>query len=67
MSANERMSMVEAALASRGVRDVKFFFNVAATTDRPSSEVTDSVAYVLQHYLDGKFSKMEALGDAIGA
>ncbi|MDN7805429.1 hypothetical protein [Burkholderia gladioli] len=64
MSANERMSRVEAALANQGVRDVKFFFNVAASGE-PSSEVSNRIANVLEQYLAGNVSKMDALGDAI--
>lgn len=63
MSANERMGKVEAALKDRGVRDVKFFFNLGAA-DQASSDVGESVCRVLEAYLAGQHSKMNALGDA---
>lgn len=64
MSASERMSGLEAALAERGVRDVKFCFNLAAVAE-PSSEVSESVCRVLESYLAGRFTKIEKLGDAV--
>lgn len=66
MSANERMNKVEAALADRGVRDVKFFFDLA-TSAQPASEVSESVCRVMDAYLSGNFSKMSDLNDAIAA
>lgn len=66
MTANERMSKVEAALADRGVRDVKFFFDLAARA-KPGSVVGESVCHVLEQYLAGKFTSMGKLGDAIAA
>lgn len=66
MTASERMSKVEAALAERGVRDVKFFFNLTALA-KPGSEVGENVCHVLEQYLAGQFTSMGKLGDAIAA
>lgn len=66
MSVNERMNKVEAALADRGVRDVKFFFDLAARA-QPGSVVGESVCNVLEQYLASNFKPMAKLGDAIAA
>lgn len=52
MNASERLDNVDSALAERGVRDVKFFFDASAFSTL-ASDVKKDVAYMLEQYVAG--------------
>jgi hypothetical protein len=63
MNAKERLLGVQAALNSRGVRDVKFCFAKDKTV--PMSHVREDVAGALQAFIDGKFHSLPPAGDTL--
>lgn len=56
MNAKERLQGLEAALAERGVVDVKFFFNRVGSK---LSEVTSDVADVLEAALEKRYISLD--------
>lgn len=58
MEATNRLNNVQAALTERGVRDVKFFFDEAASSQLPST-VKAEAAYLLEQYLAGKYKEID--------
>lgn len=56
------LDVAQAALDSRGLRDVKFFFSLDVQS-KPNSDVAKEVAYVLNTYERGDRVKMEPFGD----
>jgi len=65
MSAFNRLQTLQAALQTRGVRDVKFHLNV--TPDTALESVASTVADVLEAIQAGRVRPFEALGDAAHA
>lgn len=63
MSANDRLNNVQEALEKRGVRDVKFFFNLSLAAI-PSSEVSNGAADFLDAYLKARSKTVDRIGDS---
>lgn len=61
--ANERLREMQSALTERGVTDVKFCFSLGLA-QKPSSEVSNSVADFLDSYLKGRSKVVDKIGDA---
>lgn len=64
MGAKERLQAVQSALESRGVRDVKFFFKLGLA-ETPKSDVCNGVADFMDAYLNGRFKRVQKIGDAV--
>lgn len=62
MSEENKLFALQAELARRGVKDVKFFFG--AISEKTLTDVASDVAEALQAVVDGKFSPMQPLNDA---
>lgn len=64
MSAKARLQALEAALRTRGVVDVKFFFSNDGAS--PTKVVSD-VVNVLEAMLEGRMSRFAGIGDSVRA
>lgn len=62
MNANS-LETVQSALAERGVKDVKFYFNTSVF-EKPHSEVSQGISYILETYLRGDCSPLKPLNDS---
>jgi hypothetical protein len=59
----DRLQVLQTALERRGVRDVKFCFQLGLDAV-PRSEVASGVASFLEAYVNGRMSTVERIGDA---
>jgi len=59
------IEQVQQELKTRGIKDIKLFWNEAALASWPHSRVLQSIADFIQAYLDGRSTKLESIGDSI--
>ena len=65
MNAKERLQALEAALRTRGVVDVKFFFSKGA--DTKLSDVAADVVEVLEAVVAKRVTRFAGIGDSVRA
>lgn len=64
MNTSERLSSVRTALESKGVRDVKFYFERGSLSTLAPSEVAAKVADFMECYVAGNGIVINSVGDA---
>ncbi len=62
MNTNELLTSVESKLVASGVRSLKFCFNFDVKS-RPTSEVKQDAASILEAYLNGSYTEAQPVGE----